>query len=229
VEPTILDAVSRVPDETAGPRHRPRPRPRCSPVPPTTVSPSPVTPPAHLPRRGLPGIPDATNPRRDRSDAAFAALYHDEYLGLVRLAYLILGSREQAEEIVQDAFVRLHGRWLRVENPGGYLRISVINGCRDARRRLLRYRAREPRLAVRAETWDAPDELSDAMAALPVRQRTVLVLRYYGGLNEAEIAETLRIRPGTVKSSLHRALRRLRRELTGDGEPDTPIPPAGGP
>jgi RNA polymerase sigma factor (sigma-70 family) len=89
----------------------------------------------------------------------------------------------------------------------------VVNGCRDVRRRLVRYRAREPRLAERAETWDAPDELSDAMAALPVRQRAVLVLRYYGGMSEAEIADTLNIRPGTVKSSIHRGLKRLRLEL----------------
>jgi RNA polymerase sigma factor (sigma-70 family) len=115
---------------------------------------------------------------------------------------------------VQDAFVRLHGRWRRVDNPGGYLRTSVVNGCRDVRRRLVRYRAREPRLAVRAETYDAPDELSDALTALPVRQRAVLVLRFYGGMSEAEIAATLGIRPGTVKSSLHRGLERLRRELT---------------
>jgi RNA polymerase sigma-70 factor (sigma-E family) len=149
----------------------------------------------------------------DRSPAAFSALYLHEYVGLVRLAYLILGSRELAEEVVQDAFVRLHGRWRRVDNPGGYLRTSVVNGCRDVRRRLVRYRAREPRLAVRAETYDAPDELSDALAALPVRQRAVLVLRFYGGMSEAEIATTLGIRPGTVKSSLHRGLERLRREL----------------
>jgi RNA polymerase sigma-70 factor (sigma-E family) len=159
-----------------------------------------------------PWLVDAT--AADRSPSAFTALYLHEYVGLVRLAFLILGSREQAEEVVQDAFVRLHGRWRRVDNPGGYLRTSVVNGCRDARRRLVRYRAREPRLAVRAETYDTPDELSDALATLPVRQRAVLVLRFYGGMNEAEIAATLGIRPGTVKSSLHRGLERLRRELT---------------
>lgn len=157
---------------------------------------------------------DGTPPEHAAIDAAFTAVYHAEFVGLVRLAYLILGSREQAEEVVQDAFVRLHGRWRRVDNPGGYLRTSVINGCRDIRRRLVRYRAREPRLAVRAETWDAPDELSDALAALPLRQRSVLVLRFYGNLTEAEIAAALGIRPGTVKSSLHRGLDRLRRELS---------------
>ena len=210
MEPTILDAHARVPDDRAGHR-RPRPaRPRCHLPVPLALERAAVTPATDGPAGPVPPSPP---PDRDRTPTAFARLYHDEYLGLVRLAYLILGSREQAEEVVQDAFVRLHSRWTRVDNPGGYLRTSVVNGCRDVRRRLVRYRAREPRLAERAETWDSPDELSDAMAALPVRQRAVLVLRYYGGLSEAEIADTLDIRPGTVKSSIHRGLRRLRLEL----------------
>jgi RNA polymerase sigma-70 factor (sigma-E family) len=208
----LLGACARVPDGRVGKPCPPRPRLRAVSAAPPAVERRRSVSPAGIPRGPAPGVADA--PERDRSDSAFAALYQDEYLGLVRLAYLILGCREQAEEVVQDAFVRLHGRWARVDNPGGYLRTSVVNGCRDVRRRIIRYRAREPRLAERAETWDAPDELSDAMAALPVRQRAAIVLRYYGGMSEAEIGRTLNIRPGTVKSSIHRGLQRLRRELT---------------
>jgi RNA polymerase sigma-70 factor (sigma-E family) len=160
--------------------------------------------------------PTSWSPRSSAqpSPCGFSTVYREEYPGLVRLAYLILGSREQAEEVVQDAFVRLHDRWQRIDNPAAYLRTSVVNGCRDVRRRLVRYRAREPRLAVKPETWDTPDELADVLATLPVRQRSALVLRYYAGLSEAEIALALGVRPGTVKSSIHRGLARLRQELT---------------
>jgi RNA polymerase sigma factor (sigma-70 family) len=218
VDPAILDAPGRASAHApvavvtgAGPQF------------PLSASVSPAGPPAAVnlpapvPGRAAPWAPGTgTGPgvaARDRSPDAFADLYHREHHRLVRLAFLMLGSREQAEEVVQDAFVRLHGRWAGVDNPGGYLRTSVVNGCRDARRRLARYRAREPRLAAPAETWDHPDELSDVLATLTARQRSVLVLRYYVGLNESEIAAVLDIRPGTVKSSLHRGIRRLRHEL----------------
>jgi len=148
-----------------------------------------------------------------RTPADFATLYHGEYDRLVRMAYLILGSREVAEEIVQDAFVRLHGRFTKVEAPRAYLRTSVVNGCHDVHRRLQRYRRREPALMVRDEVVDSPDELADALARLTARQRAALVLRYYEGLQEAEIAQALGVKVGTVKSLLHRGIEQLRNEL----------------
>jgi RNA polymerase sigma factor (sigma-70 family) len=209
VDPAILDAPGGAPGVPRGTRVTgPGCRvPASSPVSPA-VPPTAVTRPAPVPTRA------ASWDAGDRYAADFAALYDREHLRLVRLAFLMLGCREQAEEVVQDAFLHLHGHWAGVDNPGGYLRASVVNGCRDARRRLARYRDREPSLAAPAETWDHPDELADALAALPARQRSVLVLRYYLGLNEPEIAAALDIRPGTVKSSLHRGIRRLRHELT---------------
>ena len=149
----------------------------------------------------------------DRSPAAFATFYRDEYAALVRIAYLILDSREQAEEIVQDAFVRVHGRWPKVENPGAYMRAAVVNGCNDSLRRLRRYRKREPDLVGPTATIDAPDELSDALGRLNTRERSVLVLRYYGGMQEAEIAAALGMKVGTVKSTLHRGIEQLRKEI----------------
>jgi RNA polymerase sigma factor (sigma-70 family) len=209
VDPAILDAPAGAPGRQRVVRVTdPGDRVRASSPVPRADTPTAVTRPASLPERG------ASWDDRDRYAADFAALYDREHLRLVHLAFLMLGCREQAEEVVQDAFLSLHGHWAGVDNPGGYLRASVVNGCRDARRRLARYRAREPRLAAPTETWDHPDELADALATLPARQRSVLVMRYYLGLNEPEIAAALDIRPGTVKSSLHRGIRSLRHQLT---------------
>jgi len=62
---------------------------------------------------------------------SFEALYADEAKAMSRLAYLMVGSPEQAQELVHDAFARLYERWDTVDNPGAYLRTTVVNGCRD--------------------------------------------------------------------------------------------------
>lgn len=147
------------------------------------------------------------------TDAEFSAFYRAEYERFVRVAFLIVGTTEVAEEVVQEAFVRLHGRWSRVANPTSYLRTSVVNGCRDTIRRRVRWRLREPVLAAPATTSDEPDELFDALARLTPRQRAVVVLRFYDGLQEAEIAEVVGMKVGTVKSTLHRSIEQLRKEI----------------
>ncbi|MGH9127079.1 MAG: SigE family RNA polymerase sigma factor [Acidimicrobiales bacterium] len=139
------------------------------------------------------------------------SLYRTRYADMVRLAYLLIGSSAEAEEIVQDAFVRIRGRIQRVDNPSAYLRTTVINGCRNRFRRREVERRYTPR--PEAAAYDRVDELGDALAALPARQRAVIVLRYYAGLSEAEIAATLGCRPGTVKSLCHRGLAELRRVI----------------
>ena len=68
-------------------------------------------------------------------EATFEALYADEVDAMARLAFLMVGSEDQAEELVHDAFARLYERWDRVDNPGGYLRTCVVNGCKDRLRR----------------------------------------------------------------------------------------------
>lgn len=98
-------------------------------------------------------------------------------------------------------------------SPPGWLRTAVTNACRNERRRLGTARRYAPRLVRQAQVMDEPvDELVASLRRLPYRQRTIVVLRYYLDLPESEIAETLGVRPGTVKSSLHRALARLRLE-----------------
>ena len=140
--------------------------------------------------------------------STFEALYADEVDAMARLAFLMVGSEEQAEELVHDAFARLYERWDRVDNPGGYLRTCVVNACRDRLRRRSVER-RHPTASPTAET-SATDDLADVLAALPYKQRAAVVLRYYEDRSEADIAELLGVRPGTVKSLLHRGLASLR-------------------
>jgi RNA polymerase sigma factor (sigma-70 family) len=143
-----------------------------------------------------------------------AGLYDREAVPMLHLACLLVGSRSIAEEIVQDAFVVVGERWSALDKPGGYLRSTVVNGCRMA----LRRRATEQRYArVDAEAIDAPTELIELQCALDrlsERARAVVVLRYFVGLADSEIAELLGCRVPTVRSIVHRSLHKLRKELS---------------
>lgn len=148
------------------------------------------------------------------SPEAFTRLYAEAYRPMVRLALLLTGSSAQAEELVQDAFVRVYGQWANVEAPRAYLRQAVVNACRSHRRRRSRELRHGPGAAERAGAVDPEANLMrDALARLTDRQRKAVVLRYYEDLSEAEIARLLDCRPGTVKSLLSRGLARLRKEL----------------
>lgn len=156
-------------------------------------------------------IPRIVDDDRQRS---YEAVFISEYPAMVRLATLLVDEIDVAEELVQDAFVKLHERWRRVDQPGAYLRTSVVNACRNELRRRGRERRRLRRAApLTTEVALGADELSDALAALPPKRRAAVVLRYYEGLDEAQIAETLGVRRGTVKSLLSRGLAELRRAL----------------
>ena len=137
------------------------------------------------------------------------SLYRARYVPLVRLAILLTGSNDRAEEIVQEAFIRIRNRG-DVADLGSYVRAVVVNRCRDHHRHAGVERRVALRLARDEAVFDAIDELKDALAGLPPRQRAVIVLRYYEGLSEAEIADLLGCRPGTVKSLAHRGLASLR-------------------
>lgn len=166
------------------------------------------------------------------ADTVLRDLYDRHWVGLVRLAGLLLGSTDRSEEVVQDAYVAIFRRLDRFADAGdayGYLRTSVVNGCRSVHR----HRAVVNRKPVPPDGAPAlPDELavrreSDehvmaAVRTLPQRQQEVVVLRYYADASEAEIAETLGISRGAVKSHAHRgmkALRGLLGEPSGDGPP----------
>src|SRR4051794_25552449 len=141
---------------------------------------------------------------------SFDDVYRRESVPMVRLALLLVGSQQLAEEIVQDAFAQLFERWQRVDRPGAYLRACVVNGCRRAHRRRHQDDRAVARIGDPTPADLGADHLRDALAALPARRRAAVVLRYYEDLSEAEIAEALGVRPGTVKSLLHRGLAQLR-------------------
>ena len=146
-------------------------------------------------------------------------LYERHYVRLVRLAVLLVGDVGRAEEIVQDAFVDLVARWRTIRDPGAavfYLRRCVANGARSHLRHrgvVKRHPIRQPPDMSSAETEAMVqiehERVLSMLSQLPGRQREVLVLRYYGQLSEAEIADTLGISRGAVKSHSFRGLRSL--------------------
>ena len=153
-----------------------------------------------------------------RVDEDFAAFYRDAYPGAVRLAWLLTHDHAAAEDVVQDAFVRLRPRLDEVAHRTAYLRTAIVNGCRDRARSAGRADAGWRRLRVVSEvtSTDKPSELLDAVGHLPYKQRAVLVLRFWADLREGEIAEIVGVRPATVRSITARALERLRKELPDD-------------
>jgi RNA polymerase sigma-70 factor (sigma-E family) len=154
----------------------------------------------------------ATEATEVEAAPTFDQLFRRRYEPMVRVAYLLVGSRAEAEDVVQDAFARVELRWGRMDNPAGYLHRCVVNRCHDVLRRR-RLEERFGRLRRQETTELGADELGDALASLPPKRRAAVVLRYYAGLREQEIADILGVRPGTVKSMLHRALAQLREEI----------------
>ncbi|MET8809580.1 SigE family RNA polymerase sigma factor [Streptomyces sp. NPDC004546] len=151
-------------------------------------------------------------------------LYHHRRLALVRLAVLLVDDVPTAEDVVQDAFTALfrrHGhRLASLDDPEAYLRTSVVNAARSVLRRRRTVRAHTPAPEQHAP---APEEdvllhedhreVLAALRTLTRRQREVLVLRYWSHLSEAEIAATLGLSRGAVKSTASRALDALGRRL----------------
>jgi RNA polymerase sigma-70 factor (sigma-E family) len=148
----------------------------------------------------------------DRGDE-LVRVYRQMYPSLVRTAYLLVDTREQAEEVVQEAFAKAFPKWDRLDVPEAYLRTCVVNGCRRIHRRR-RLVSRTPQFAVPDATGDTLDHVADVVRRLPSPQREVVVLRYYLQATDQEIAATLKMAVGTVKSTLHRARARLKEELS---------------
>jgi RNA polymerase sigma-70 factor (sigma-E family) len=140
----------------------------------------------------------------------FDAVFTRERVPMVRLAYLMLRDEAHAEEVVQDAFVSVFERWDRLDNAGAYLRRCVVNGCLS---RMRRARRRIPEPVGRTEAELATDHTLDAVRRLSPQRQTMVVLRYYADMTQDEIADTLRLPVGTVKSGLHRALGELKEAL----------------
>ena len=144
---------------------------------------------------------------------AFAAAYREHLLALTRLAWLLTGSPEKAEDTVHEVFLR----YLRVDpppdSPWSYLRRMVVNQVIDESRKSATEARFRPNQDLAFED-PALDETWDALNRLPEDQRRALVLRYYADLPLAEIAEVMGVPMGTIKSWIHRGLERLREVST---------------
>jgi RNA polymerase sigma factor (sigma-70 family) len=143
-----------------------------------------------------------------------AFVFESEFDGMVKLARVFLGASPEAEDVVMTAFVRLADRIDGLERPGGWLRTTVVNECR----RRLRDQSRRRRIwservvpSSRGGVSNASDEyVDDLLVDLSDRERVAIVLTYYLDYSHEEIAVVLGCRRGTVKSLIHRALKKMR-------------------
>ena len=168
-------------------------------------------------------LPPATPPGEWSADHAVVELYSMHYRSLVRLAAILVRDIPTAEEVVQDAFVAMHGGWQRLkdtEKALAYLRQAVVNKSRS----VLRHR-----MVVEKNLQSAPPDMPSAehgafvllersavvaaLRDLPGRQREAIVLRYYADLSEADIAAAMGISRGAVKSHTARGMAALRAAL----------------
>ncbi|MPZ66898.1 MAG: SigE family RNA polymerase sigma factor [Pseudonocardiaceae bacterium] len=173
----------------------------------------------------LRAIDAAPAPRAEPAPLTLEDLYRTHRMRLVRLAILLVDEPTTAEDVVQEAFTGLHRHWsgLRDETAAlGYLRTAVVNGSRSVLRRRRTARGYVPPHNPNARSAESLAMLTaehqavvTALGRLPRRQREVLVLRYYGSLTEAEIAEATGVSKGTVKSTASRALDALQQVMAG--------------
>jgi RNA polymerase sigma-70 factor (sigma-E family) len=154
-------------------------------------------------------------------ETAFREFVTTAWSALVTTAYFVTGDRGTAEDCVQEALVRTHRRWSRIrhESPHGYVRRAVLNAALSWRRRVrareVPFTAAHDRAGPGEAVQELPgDDLLEALLALPPRMRAVVVLRYLEDRTEAETAQLLGCSAGTVKSTAHHGLARLRGILT---------------
>ncbi len=156
-----------------------------------------------------------------RSDD-FATIFNVHHRRAVRLAYLLTGDADNAEDIVSDAFAKVYRQWQRkdIDDIGAYIRRAVVNQANSKLRRRYLERAHastrsgdDRGVLMVDELAGEKDQMWQAIQRLPDKQRRAVVLRYYEDLSVEETAEILGISPGTVKSQVSRGLDRLRQLL----------------
>lgn len=157
------------------------------------------------------------------AETALTQLYAEHYHNLVRVAALLLDDRSTSEEVVQDAYVKMHAAWRRLREPEAaraYLRTTVVNLARSRMRRRQVAQKHAPKPMPDAPSAEVGalerierDRVIAALQHLPSRQREALVLRYYADLSESQIAETMGISAGAVKSHASRGMAALRARL----------------
>lgn len=155
---------------------------------------------------------DASPVRQVR--VSFDEFYASTFDRSVKTATFLTQDPAAGEEVAQDAYAKMLPTFVNADEPAAYLRTCIVNGARTWHRRHRLAQSKLPLLYRDARHVDfVATELADAVAALPFRQRTVIVLRYYEDLSEAEIAAALGCRPGTVKSLASRALAQLSKDV----------------
>ena len=175
---------------------------------------------------GREALAEGTSVSEGRIEARnLGELYAAHAPGAIRLAYLMTGDRQLAEDLVQDAFIKVAGRFRHLrsrDNFGAYLRATVVNLSRGHFRRkrtedaYLQAEKGRPSPSQALPDVGLQSEMSRALRLLPHRQRAAVVLRYYEDLSEHQAAELLGCSPDAVKSLTARAMRTLRNELRGD-------------
>jgi RNA polymerase sigma-70 factor (sigma-E family) len=169
--------------------------------------------------RADPALPDGVEQAKS-PEVEFEDFVAHRSAALFRGAYVLTGSREAAEDLVQETLERTCRRWRKVaatESPEAYVRRIMVNLANDRWRRFRR--SKLPDVADQAPApdeyarLDSRDQLIRALRQLPMGMRTVVVLRYFHDMPDTEIAADLGISPATVRSQLARGLDKLRAEL----------------
>jgi RNA polymerase sigma-70 factor (sigma-E family) len=163
--------------------------------------------------------------RTEPMSGSLEDLYLRHAAGAVRLAFLLTGDRDLAQDVVQDAFVRVAGRFRHLRRPDAfeaYLRRAVVNLCASHHRRTRVARAylerqrHAPEPVIYAPDVGIRDQLRAALRTLPMRQRAAVVLRYYEDLPEQRVAEMLGCSIPAARSLVARAMESLRDSIRGD-------------
>lgn len=155
----------------------------------------------------------------------FEDFFAEQYAPMVRTLAWAFSDQARAEDAAQEAFAKAYRRWRSVgsmDRPGAWVYVVAVHQYRDWVRSEARRSRRDETVSV-----DSPDvtamlltavDIRTALASLPPRQRRAVALRYLGGLSNAEVADAMRCSVGTVKSTVHAALQRLRVEVEADDE-----------
>ena len=150
------------------------------------------------------------------NDIRFDEFYRLHRADAVRWATALVGSREVGEELAQDALQAVGRKLAGIDNPGGYLRRTVVNRCASwhrwhaGERRRVRLATAGAATSYTAET----NEMMDALATLPYKQRAAVTLRYWSDWTDEQIGEALGVAPASVRVLLHRGIAALKKEIS---------------